>query len=74
VQVTNEALLTGLRTIWGVDLGTLPLDVETPGSSVILRYRSQGLLEQRDGRLVLTKAGRAFADRIASDLFLSDDR
>lgn len=74
VQVTNEALLTGLRTSWGVDLAELPLDVETPGSSVIARYRSQGLLEQRDRRLVLTKAGRAFADRIASDLFLSDDR
>lgn len=74
VQVTNEALLTGLRTSWGVDLAALPLDVEKAGSSVIARHRSQGMLEQRDGRLVLTKAGKAFADRIASDLFLSDDR
>jgi oxygen-independent coproporphyrinogen-3 oxidase len=74
VQATNEALLTGLRTMWGVDLTALPLDVEKAGSSAIDRYRSQGMLEQRDGRLVLTEAGRAFADRIASDLFLSDDR
>jgi len=74
VQVTNEALLTGLRTIWGVDLAALPLDVLSTCSQAVERYRSQGLLEQRDGRLVLTKAGRAFADRIASDLFLSDDR
>jgi hypothetical protein len=26
-----------------------------------------------DGRLVLSKAGRHFADRIASDLFVTDD-
>jgi oxygen-independent coproporphyrinogen-3 oxidase len=74
VQVVNETLLTRLRTIWGVDLAALILDVETPGSSVIARYRSQGMLEQHERRLVLTRAGRAFADRIASDLFLSDDR
>jgi oxygen-independent coproporphyrinogen-3 oxidase len=72
--VVNETLLTRLRTIWGVDLAALILDVETPGSSVIARYRSQGMLEQHERRLVLTRAGRAFADRIASDLFLSDDR
>jgi oxygen-independent coproporphyrinogen-3 oxidase len=74
VQVVNEMLLTGLRTAAGVDLDALPLELEKAASSVIQRYRSQGLLEQRGPRLVLTRAGRAFADRIASDLFLTDDR
>lgn len=74
VQVTNEALLTGLRTSWGVELSALPLDLLEARSPTVVHYRSQGLLEHRDGRLVLTKAGRAFADRIASDLFLTDDR
>ena len=74
VQITNEALLTGLRTIWGVELSALPLDLLEARSPTVVHYRSQGLLEHSDGRLVLTKAGRAFADRIASDLFLTDDR
>ena len=74
VQITNEALLTGLRTIWGVELSALPLDLLEARSPTVVHYRSQGLLKHSDGRLVLTKAGRAFADRIASDLFLTDDR
>ena len=73
-QVVNEALLTGLRTTAGVDLAALPLELGKAASSIIARYRSQGLLEQQGSRLVLTRAGRAFADRIASDLFLTDDR
>lgn len=73
-QVVNEALLTGLRTTVGVDLATLPLELGKSASSIIARYRSQGLLEQHGSRLVLTRAGRVFADRIASDLFLTDDR
>lgn len=71
-QRVNEALLTGLRTTAGVDLARLPLDLEKSASSVIERYRSQGLLDLRGARLVLTRAGRAFADRIASDLFLTE--
>ncbi len=74
VHVVNEMLLTGLRTTAGVDLDALPLELEKAASSVIDRYRSHGLLEQIGSRLVLTRAGRAFADRIASDLFLTDDR
>jgi oxygen-independent coproporphyrinogen-3 oxidase len=71
-QRVNEALLTGLRTTAGVDLDALPQTLGKEASSIIARYRSQGLLEQHGSRLALTRAGRAFADRIASDLFLTE--
>ena len=73
VQRTNEALLTGLRTSAGVPIARLELDVIGRNSSDIERYVSSGHLLLVDGRLVLTKAGRHFADRIAADLFVSDD-
>ncbi|MBK6829358.1 MAG: radical SAM family heme chaperone HemW [Flavobacteriales bacterium] len=72
-QRTNEALLTGLRTSAGVPIDRLELDVMGRNSSDIERYVSSGHLLLVDGRLVLTKAGRHFADRIAADLFVSDD-
>ena len=72
-QRTNEALLTGLRTSAGVAIARLELDVIGRNSSDIERYVSSGHLLLVDGRLVLTKAGRHFADRIAADLFVSDD-
>ncbi|HRD54134.1 MAG TPA: radical SAM family heme chaperone HemW [Flavobacteriales bacterium] len=72
-QRTNEMLLTGLRTSKGVDLAGLALDVIGLQPRVVERWVASGHLEHRDGRLVLTKAGRHLADRIASDLFVTDD-
>jgi oxygen-independent coproporphyrinogen-3 oxidase len=74
-QRTNELLLTGLRTIAGVPLHKLELDALALNRSSYERHLANGLLVVQEGRLVLTKAGRHFADRIASDLFVSaDDR
>ena len=70
-QRTNELLLTGLRTIAGVPLHKLELDALALNRSSYERHLAKGLLLVQDGRLVLTKAGRHFADRIASDLFIS---
>jgi oxygen-independent coproporphyrinogen III oxidase len=72
-QRTNERLLTGLRTSKGVELARLELDVLGLQRKAVERWMASGHLEHRDGRLVLTKAGRHFADRIASDLFFTDD-
>lgn len=72
-QRTNERLLTGLRTSAGVALDRLEIDAIGRNSSAFERYVSNGQLFVRDGRLVLSKAGRHFADRIASDLFVTDD-
>jgi len=73
VQRTNERLMTGLRTALGVDLAKLEVDALHHNSSAFQRHVSNGHLSIRDGRLVLSKAGRHFADRIASDLFVTDD-
>lgn len=70
-QRTNELLLTGLRTLAGVALNKLELDALAINRSSFEQHLAKGLLLVQDGRLVLTKAGRHFADRIASDLFVS---
>lgn len=72
-QRTNERLLTGLRTSKGVELARLEMDVLSLQRRAVERWKATGHLELGDGRLVLTKAGRHFADRIASDLFMTDD-
>ena len=72
-QRTNEALLTGLRTSAGVAIERLEVDALGRNSSAVECHVSSGQLILRDGRLVLTKAGRHFADRIAADLFVTDD-
>ncbi|MCB9182680.1 MAG: radical SAM family heme chaperone HemW [Flavobacteriales bacterium] len=72
-QRTNERLLTGLRTSKGVELAQLELDPLRLQPKAVERWTASGHLLQADGRLVLTKAGRHFADRIASDLFVDDD-
>ncbi len=72
-QRTNERLMTGLRTSRGVDVALLEIDALRINSSAVQRYVSNGDLVLEGGRLALTKAGRHFADRIASDLFVTDD-
>lgn len=69
---TNERLMTGLRTQWGVELSALEVDALRINSSALERYVSIGQATVQDGRLFLTKAGRHFADRIASDLFVTE--
>lgn len=72
-QRTNERLMTGLRTAKGVDIAKLEVDALRVNSSAVQRHVSNGSMSIVDGRLVLSRAGRHFADRIASDLFVTDD-
>lgn len=69
-QRINEQVLTGLRTMWGVELAPLGAAFRRANESTIHRYIALKDLEERNGRLVLTHKGRNFADRIASDLFM----
>ncbi|SDQ23284.1 radical SAM family heme chaperone HemW [Flagellimonas zhangzhouensis] len=69
----NEAVMTGLRTIWGVSLekiekefGHTYLDYLNQQAQ---KYVEQGLLQYVDGKLLTTKKGKFLADGIASDLF-----
>ncbi len=66
----NEALMTGLRTVEGVDLAIPGMDLLEQHRSYIDALVSKGHGKLAGTRLALTKAGRLFADRIASDLFL----
>lgn len=75
-DVTNEYLLTGLRTKWGVDLknlGTLSAQRFATESSAALKdlINREWIIIQND-TILLTPAGKLFADRIASDLFIED--
>ena len=72
-QRVNERIMTGLRTIWGVDLRTLGDDVLARERNNVDRYVEQGDLLIADEQLLLTPKGRRYADRIASDLFLVED-
>jgi oxygen-independent coproporphyrinogen-3 oxidase len=66
----NEALMTGLRTMEGVDLAIPGVDLLALHRSYIDALVSKGHGKLAGTRLALTKAGLHFADRIASDLFL----
>lgn len=69
-QHINERVLTGLRTIWGVDLAALGKGFREANEAVIQRYLALDELALHNGHLILTQKGKNFADRIASDLFL----
>ncbi|MEM1204883.1 MAG: radical SAM family heme chaperone HemW [Acidobacteriota bacterium] len=68
-----EALMLGLRTMGGVDLGDLRrrtgIDLATPNRDRIERWRDAGWLHEGDGpHLRPTRLGLAVADRLATEL------
>jgi len=69
----NEAVMTGLRTIWGVDLEWVASDFgEKYVEYLVLqsqKYRDSGLLVESEGKLLATKKSKFLVDGIASDLF-----
>lgn len=73
VQQFDEYVMTSLRTMWGCRLETVEKTWGRGRMETLLEHASRhmriGWLEETGGRLVLTPAGKLFADRIASDLF-----
>ena len=73
-EKVNDYILTGLRTKWGCDLNEIEKMVGTQwqdaNKAVLNKYFSRGFLQNNNQLLTLTKEGKLFADRIASDLFL----
>ncbi|CAG4993953.1 Heme chaperone HemW [Dyadobacter sp. CECT 9275] len=71
---TNEYLLTGLRTKWGVNIHQLAVlsggTFLNEKQSIVQSFLDQGLISVRDAVIMLTPAGKLFADRIAADLFI----
>lgn len=70
----NEYILTSLRTIWGISLRKLFLEFgEKPALEFqrnIIPLLDDEQIELQGENLVLTRRGKFFADRIASELFL----
>ncbi|WP_315820077.1 coproporphyrinogen III oxidase [Paraflavitalea speifideaquila] len=73
-QRLNEYIMTSLRTMEGLSLQQVQQLSGEKGSKALLknssRFIEQQLLQEKDGRLVLTKQGKLFADGIAGDLFV----
>jgi oxygen-independent coproporphyrinogen-3 oxidase len=72
----NEYLLTGLRTQWGCSLTELNTllgtDFAQTQSRDLATLYASGWLTRSDDRLLLTQAGKLFADRVAATLFLDE--
>lgn len=69
----NEAIMTGLRTKWGVDVKDLKrrfdYDVSDLYREEISNYEAQGKLVVEGDFIKLTEHGMLFADGIASEFF-----
>jgi len=71
----NEMIMTGLRTMWGVNLAALAQLDEGIKTQVLKSAEPamhNGLLKLDDGCLKTTPKGKFLADGLASDLFLVD--
>jgi oxygen-independent coproporphyrinogen-3 oxidase len=69
----NELLLTGLRTIYGVDMSQLASIRELPKGfkEQLYQFKTHGWMEEKGNHIFLTKSGRLRADFIASELFVA---
>lgn len=72
----NDFVMTGLRTVWGIDLHRLETEFGEKMLDYCLknarRHLKRGLLEQRDHQLVLSPEGIFVSDGIMSDLMWVD--
>jgi oxygen-independent coproporphyrinogen III oxidase len=72
-QQLNEYIMTALRTIEGIDLEKVNQEFGEEYSKMLLKksgkYTRALQLQETHSTLILTKAGKLFADGIAADLF-----
>lgn len=72
----NDFVMTGLRTMWGIDLLRLKAEFGEKMLDYCLknarRHLKRGLLEQKDQQLVLSSEGIFVSDGIMSDLMWVD--
>jgi oxygen-independent coproporphyrinogen-3 oxidase len=73
----NEYVMTSLRTQWGIDLEKIKIDYGLDYKNKLLAFADEhindNLLAFADEKLKLTLKGKLFADKIAADLFITDD-
>jgi oxygen-independent coproporphyrinogen-3 oxidase len=72
----NEYVLTGLRTMWGVNINHLSKKfgnlLEKHFKSEIEVYLKKGFVNLKNDDYILTQQGKHLADKISSDLFYID--
>ena len=77
IQKYNEYVMTSLRTMWGFNLEKINDELQVTNDELIrkqaLTFVQQDWLTEKSGEYFLTDDGKLFADRIASDLFLTED-
>jgi oxygen-independent coproporphyrinogen-3 oxidase len=73
----NEEILTGLRTQWGLDTGSLAdryhLDILEIKKGPISKLTELGMIHTLGKTLTLTRKGQLLADSIASDIFIDSN-
>lgn len=72
----NEYVMTGLRTIWGVDVNRVREEFGTIYLNYLLKesasFIAEGFMQEQDAILTITDKGKFLSDGIASDLFWLD--
>lgn len=70
----NEYILTGLRTIWGIDLAWIKdkygYDLDAQKRELLNQLDKEGRIIWQDKKLSLSKSGKLLADSIAAALFI----
>lgn len=68
-QRYHEQLMTGLRTVWGVDPLQFPPDFQLYFLEKVQPFIQQNLIQVHNGRYSLTRQGKLLADFLTSELF-----
>ncbi len=72
----NEYIMTSLRTMWGLDLDKVAREWDSTCATMVEKsshlFQEKKWLVQNERKLLLTNEGKLFADRIASELFVSE--
>jgi oxygen-independent coproporphyrinogen-3 oxidase len=71
-QAVNEYIMTSLRTMWGCEINKLEVASHTSQVLEALKKIDVSFYVLDGNVLKLTQAGKHYADRIASDLFIED--
>lgn len=73
-EKVNDRILTGLRTMWGLDVAALRdqfgYDIAAQREGYLNMLLKENLAALSNNILVLTRKGKLVADQIASDLFM----
>lgn len=73
-DILNEYLLTGLRTIWGIDFDKIQKvhqrDLVSEKKAILEKMNEEGWLIWNGNTLSLSRKGKLLADSIASALFI----